>query len=142
MHALGECPGLRLGYRVAGHQLGIVQFQHRRARSRRRHDVVEAIHGLDRRQRKGLGRRSVAAIVGGLSAAGLARRNPNLASRSFQQAHGSKADAGAHEIDEARDEQRHARPPRITIGHDEPARSGSLLNRNRLCGDLYFWVLR
>ena len=94
---------------VVGKQRGIMLFQHAGARTRWRHDIVEAPERRDRLPGQGLGCRPVAGVVGGLAAAGLCRRHLHLAPGGLEQLDGGNADRGPHQIDKTRHEQAHAR---------------------------------
>ena len=83
--------------------------EHPGARAARRDDVIAGRERLDRPARDRPGRGAIARIVGGLAAAGL-RGNDDLAARLLQQLDRGEADARAHEVDEAGDEQPDAGP--------------------------------
>ena len=95
--------------RVVGEQLGVVLDQHPAAGARGDDDVVVARERRDDAARQGLGGGAVARVEGGLPAAGLRRRDLDLAARVLEQLDGREADARAEQVDEAGDEERHAR---------------------------------
>ncbi len=78
--------------------------EHPGAGAARRDDPVAGREGLDRPARDRPGRGAIARIVGGLAATGLGG-NDDFAARLLQQRDRGEADARAHEVDEASDEE-------------------------------------
>jgi hypothetical protein len=90
-------------------KLGIVPLDHAAAGARGHDHIVEGLEGGDGLAGEVDGLGPCAAIVGGLPAAGLRRRHLDDTARILEQLHGSKADARAKQVDEARHEETDAR---------------------------------
>ena len=106
--------------RLVGEELGVMLGEHARARPAGRDDVVAIGEGLDRAPRDRFRVGAVSRIIGGLAAAGLLGHE-HPAAGVFEQLDRSEADARAHRVDEAGDEQADAllRARRSDCGLDQ-----------------------
>ena len=116
MGAVGERlrPCLPVG--AGREQPRIVFPQHPGAGSGRCDHVVEGFERLDGALRDGPRIGGVAAVVRGLSAAGLGRGHADGAARVLQQLDRREPDRGAEEVDEAGDEEPHPGSGRHVAG--------------------------
>ncbi len=94
------CPG-----GIVRQGLGVVRPRHADAGAGRRDDVVVALEGLDEMAGEHCRVGGVAAVESRLAAAGLRVRYLDTASGIAQQLERGEADAGAHRIDQAGDEE-------------------------------------
>ena len=100
----GQHIGLGAPVRIVREQLRIMRLDHAGAGAGRRDHVVVAVEGVDHLHRQIARGAAVAGIVGRLAAAGLDGHLDDAAG-ILQELHGRKADGGAHQVDEAGDEQ-------------------------------------
>ena len=108
MGLFGEALGLGCEVGLVCEQIGVVAGEHASAGAARDNDVIAIRKRLDRLPRQGFGRESVARVIGGLAAAGLAR-NDDPAAGVLEELDGGEADGRPDDIDETGDEQPDAR---------------------------------
>jgi hypothetical protein len=89
-----------------------VRPDHAAARARRGDEEVARLEFRDDLARERQRARAIAGVVSGLPATGLSGRHVDLGAARLQQPQRREADGGAHEVDEAGDEQSDAHGPR------------------------------
>ena len=99
--ARGEAAGAGLPFRIAGEERRVVALDHAGAGAGRRHRRIERLERGDDVAGDRLRIGAVAAVVGGLAAAGLGGRHDHLAAGALQQRRGGEAHRRPEQIDEA-----------------------------------------
>ncbi len=112
--------GAGMHRRLVLEEARIVFADHPGAGARGRDQIVEALEQRDGAARDVLRVGAVAAVIGGLAAAGLRHRHLDRAAGALQQGHRGEADGGTEQIDQAGDEQADAR---LHLRHDATPRS-------------------
>ena len=107
--APGQAPGAFGPGRVIGQRLRVMRLDHADAGTRGRHDIVVGLEDLDEAPRQPGRVPAVAAVEGGLAAAGLRAGHLDLAAGLLQQLQRREADVGSDRVDQAGHEQRHPR---------------------------------